>query len=192
LPTNYNFDLTDASNYCTVAHGKFNNLMVSPTQPTVLNALDDCDTLTFNGSDVDLKLQSDLVIFANDFYSTNGLSVESADGQPHRLWIIIPWKNANEDDCSDSGSGNIKFDAGGTDLDDSNVSLFLYSPGKIYLTNQMHFHGQVYGCQVQEDSSVHITYVPIGVPGVPGGGSTGYTLDIAYKQEVPNSSTASP
>lgn len=174
---------------CTAAHWHDNNRMVSPKDPTIVDARD-CSTLTFNGSDVDLKLRSDLVIFAKNFYSTNGLSVESDDGQPHRLWIIVPWTNGS-DSCHDSDASQqgrgIKFDAGGTDLDDPNVSLFLYSPGNIYLTNHTSFTGQVYGCKVREDSNVHITYKAIGVPGVPTSDSAGYSVRVQHTREVPNS-----
>ena len=165
---------------CSVASASYslNGPLLSPSTPTIIDARS-CSPMSWNT--VTLKLASDLTIFASSFYSTNGVTVTSADGANHVLRIIVPW-SSTATTCAGTGAGNITFDAGGTSLP-SNIQMMLYTPGQLTMTNNIDFYGQVYGCTISASVNVTVRYVPVGA----GGGSSGtpapYKVDVAYLRD---------
>ncbi|RYV52875.1 hypothetical protein [Pengzhenrongella frigida] len=184
-----------AMDQCTVQGASYgaNGPLVGPSVPTVFDTRPCAQTKFSNG--FSLKLRSDLVIFANDFYATGNFSVTSADGLPHQLWIIVP-----DPDLSPSGgdgecgktvggnkSGNIKYDSGSNIT--APITVFMYTPCKLETNNSTAFYGQLYGGNVTLRNDAGMRYVPIGVPGVDFTlgtpvASSGYRVDIVYKREI--------
>ncbi|MDQ1249999.1 MAG: hypothetical protein QG597_4376, partial [Actinomycetota bacterium] len=153
-----------SADYCTIAYQSYslNGPLLGPNVPTVLDART-CSTaanpaskrtnLQWQGNSkaVELKLRADLTIIATDFYNTGTLRVTSVDAAgnpsttPRQLRIIVPWVNGTT--CSASGAGKIKFDAGGVQFDPT-ITVLLYTPGTITLSNGVTLSGQIYGCTV--------------------------------------------
>ncbi|MDM7853407.1 hypothetical protein [Cellulomonas alba] len=179
------------NNQCSLAGDNYslNGPLISPTVPTLFDTRA-CATLQW-GPNVTVKLRSDLVIFANSFVGTNSWTVLSADGQAHKLWIIVPDADGTLNGTSTcaSPSGNISLAA------DSKlatpVTTFFYSPCDVNISNTVDFYGQIYGRTVVLQNSLHVDYVPIGIPGVDLSNSTPtssavYRVDVVYKREVRN------
>lgn len=180
-----------ATGYCTIANQSYNlnATMYSPTTPTVIDARV-CSTATNNNTSLkwqgnskanELKLRSDLTIIATDFYNTGALNVTSADGNPHTLRIIVPWINGSN--CSASGAGNIKFDAGGLVIN-SSITTFLYTPATMTLTNGISIGGQLYACTMNASVTTNINFKRVGGPTDDNSGAVNYQVDILYKRDI--------
>ena len=169
-----------SADYCTIAYQSYslNGPLLGPNVPTVLDART-CSTagspaskrtnLQWQGNSkaVELKLRADLTIIATDFYNTGTLKVTSVDAAgnpsttPRQLRIIVPWINGTT--CSASGAGKIKFDAGGVQFDPT-ITVLLYTPGTITLSNGVTLNGQIYGCTVTASNATTVNFVPVGGP----------------------------
>ncbi|MFC6450203.1 hypothetical protein ACFP82_08905 [Cellulomonas gelida] len=172
---------------CTVAGASYdlNGPLVGPTVPTVFDTRN-CATTQFENG-LNIRLRSDMVIFANSFYSTGNFRVTSADGAQHKFWIIVPDKNPNGVAECAGGIGNIKGDSGSLAV--APITVFMYTPCTIDTNNDTQIHGQLYGGTVNLRNPVTINYVPIGIPGVdlPSTdpvGNAGYRVDVVYKREI--------
>lgn len=169
------------------------------TTPTIYD-MRDCK-FEPNGQ-VTLALRSDIAIFANGFYSSNGLYLTSADGQPHRVWFIVPeGGTANngtaEKTCratSVNGTaisycpGNIQFDSNAIQVDPL-LDIFMYTPASLNFPNTATTHGQLYGGTVTVgQGGGTFYYSAIGVPGVdlgiPTSTAAGFKVEIVNKREV--------
>jgi len=176
-----------AGTQCRVAGASYdlNGPLVGPSVPTVFDTRN-CATTQFENG-LNIQLRSDLVIFANSFYSTGNFRVTSADGAKHNFWIIVPDKNPNGvAECS-GGIGDIKGDSGSLAV--APITVFMYTPCTIDTNNDTQIHGQLYGGTVNLRNPVTINYVPIGIPGVdlPSTdpvGNAGYRVDVVYKREI--------
>ncbi len=181
---------------CTLSSESYslNGPLTSPSVSSVFD-LRDCATVTF-GPNLTLKLRADLVLYVTNFTGTNNLTVESADGQPHRLWIISPDPdNARNGTavCGTSGgqkSGEIKLAA--DSYFRQPVSTFFYTPCKATISNQVEMYGQIYGKNVVLQNGLKVAYVPMGIPGVDLTNATPVTtniarVDIVYKREIKSS-----
>jgi len=185
---------TLASDKCTVAapNWSLNGPLKSPTTPTVWDTRYCSSTQFTNG--LQLRLRSDLVIFARDFYGTGDITVVSDDGAAHKLWIIVPDGDAPPGDgtaqCSLRNGftpGNFKVDSGANFQ--APITTFIYTPCTIETNNTSAFYGQLYGRSVTLRNSMTMMFVPMGVPGVilPSTApvtTSGYRVDIVFKREI--------
>ncbi|KQR16198.1 hypothetical protein [Cellulomonas sp. Leaf334] len=174
---------------CKVAGASYdaNGPLVGPAVPTVFDTTN-CAETRFEGG-LNIKLRSDMVIFAKSFYSTGDFKVTSADGAQHKFWVIVPDRNPNGIAECTGGAGNIKNDSGSLAI--APITLFMYTPCTIDTNNSTDFYGQLYGGTVQLRNAMTMNYVPIGIPGVvlPSTdpvGSAGYRVDVVYKREIKN------
>lgn len=179
---------------CSIAgdNWSLNGPLVGPSVPTIFDTRF-CAKTTMQGN-LNIKLNSDLVIFANDFYATGNFQISSADGQPHKAWIIVPDPDVSPNGTADCGktvggytSGNIKFDSGSLAV--SPVTFFGYTPCTLETNNTMTFYGQLYGKDVILRNNMTMRYDPIGIPGVdlPSTApvaAAGYRVDVVYKREI--------
>ncbi len=178
---------TASTDKCTVQGASYDlkGPLVSPSVPTVFDTFSCSQTQFTNG--VTLKLRSDLVIFAKSFYSTGNFRVTSADGQPHKLWIIVPDQVANGIAQCTGGIGDIKGDSGSLAV--APITIFMYTPCTIDTNNDTNLSGQLYGGTVNLRNALTVNYVPIGIPGVDlpstePATAAGYRVDIVYKREI--------
>ncbi|MFN8077497.1 MAG: hypothetical protein U0Q15_19030 [Kineosporiaceae bacterium] len=175
---------------CTLSGPNYslNGPLVGPTVPTIFDTRLCTQTKYDNG--VEIKLRSDMTIFAKDFYATGNFKVTSYDGLPHKFWIIVPDPDAVKDgvaECIAGQSGNIKVDSGANIS--SPVSTFMYTPCTLETNNNSTFYGQLYGGSVVLRNAMTMQYVSQGIPGVqfPSTApvtSSGYRVDIVYKRET--------
>ena len=183
-----------AGNKCTVAgdNWSLNGPLLGPTVPTLFDTRY-CSQTRFEGN-LDIRLRSDIVIFANNFYATGNFRISSADGNQHRAWIIVPDPDPTPNGVAECNktvgpnkSGNMKFDSGSLAV--APITFFGYTPCTLETNNTMTFYGQLYGKDVVLRNSMTMRYVPIGIPGVdlPSTNpttSSGFRVDVVYKREV--------
>lgn len=184
---------SSTNNQCTLSGDSYdlNGPLVSPSVATVFDTRH-CALTTF-GPDVTLRLRADLVLYVTAFTGTNSLVVESADGLPHRLWILAPDADGvlnGTATCAPHSGNNITLAADSTFR--QSISTFFYTPCTAQISNQVEFYGQIYGKNVVLQNGLHVAYVPVGVPGVNLDGTTpvngnGYRVDIVYKREIRSS-----
>ena len=185
---------TNPADRCQVAapDWSLNGTLKSPTTPTIWDTRYCSQTKFANG--LQLRLRSDLVIFARDFYGTGDITVVSDDGAAHKLWIIVPDGDAPPGDgtaqCSLRNGftpGNFKVDSGANFQ--APITTFIYTPCTIETNNTSAFYGQLYGRSVTLRNSMTMMFVPMGVPGVilPSTApvtTSGYRVDIVFKREI--------
>jgi Tfp pilus assembly protein PilX len=138
--------------------------------------------VNINGQD--LKLKNDLVIYATGgFAAANQVNVTSADGLPHKLYMIVPYGIT----CG-SGSapfGNITADNKFAVAD--NIDLMMYTPCNIDIDNHNDHFGQVFaGGTVNIDNHFDMHFQPLPMFGVDAASLPvmSYKVDIQYKREV--------
>jgi Tfp pilus assembly protein PilX len=129
---------------------------------------------------VTLRLSGDLTIFVKDFSSSNGLTVTSADGDVHKLRIIVPASNTSNVCASTSSSGDIVFNSGGTVISNK-TPLLLYTPGRVELTNEVDFYGSIYACRTNWSVDTTVRYLDV----TPLGGVTDTWTAYAIKDVGP-------
>ena len=172
---------------------RLNGPLIGPSVPTVYDTRF-CSTTKFEGNTT-IKLNADMVIYANDFYATGNFQVLSGDGQPHKFWVIVPDPDTTPNgvaECKTVGSnkaGNIKFDSGALAI--APITFFGYTPCTLETNNTTTFYGQLYGGSVILRNAMTMRYVPIGIPGVSfpntnPTASSGYRVDVVYKREIKN------
>lgn len=154
-----------------------------PSTPTLLN-LNGERACEVHLRDVDLELNNDLAIFADRFFADGQVEVKSADGEEHKLWLIVP---SDKKGTPGHRTGTIKFT--GNTVFNENAPVFLYGQGNVDLSNTSHFYGQVYGYEVSAHNSPKITYREMGIPGVdlmPGYVDLNgeWEVDVVYKRET--------
>lgn len=146
---------------------------------------------------VKIELYADIAIFANKFYGSNGLVVVSGDGQPHKLWMIVPWGSGANGKGSKTITvngksvnytpGTVAFDTGLVVT--KPVSLFLYTPSDLRFPNKSDTYGQLYGGSVTiGEGNGKFYYSPMGMPGVdlniPTATASGFRVEIINKKEL--------
>ena len=135
----------------------------------ILNALGCAGGLTIN-QNTNVKLTSDLVIFANkfDWPSNNSLSFTSSSTAGHRLWLIIPDNGPAGDNaptCNLVTQGN--FDIKNKLEIKSPISAMLYTPCGFSAKNTFTWNGQIYaGGPSYAMNNPSFTFVPMGAAGV--------------------------
>lgn len=186
--------VNSGTSQCSIAgdNWSLNGPLKSPGVPTLFDTRF-CSQTMLQGN-LNIKLYSDLVIFANDFYATGNFQITSGDGQPHKMWIIVPDPDVSPNGTADCGktvggykSGNIKFDSGSLAV--SPITFFGYTPCTLETNNTMTFYGQLYGKDVILRNNMTMRYDAIGIPGVnlPSTApvaAAGYRVDVVYKREI--------
>jgi len=158
--------------------------LVSPEEPTILDARS-CDvSMQAFKDDKALFLQNDLTIVTRKFRSTNGLHVKSAmpAGQRPKLRIIVPLPEGAST-CSGAGTGEITFNSGGT-VFDTDVDVLFYTNGKVTLTNDVDLTGSVYGCQTSFSVNSTIRYTDMTPPGMEGPAETFYSFEAGARYDL--------
>jgi hypothetical protein len=130
-----------------------------------------------------LALKNDLVIYASGgFSAANQVNVTSADGLPHRLYLIVPYGVT----C---GSGSAPF--GNITADNKfsvaqNIDLMMYTPCNIDIDNNNDHFGQVFaGGTINIDNHFDMHFQPLPMFGVDKNTQVrSYKVDIQYKREV--------
>ena len=162
--------------------------MLSPAQPTVLDARNVCTNGRLEWSNTnELKLRSDLTIIASNFVDSGNLTVTSvnADGStsttPRKLRIIVPWTTGSA--CPASPTTTMSF-ANSTTFA-STVSLFLYTSGNMELSNLATLKGQLYGCKITPHNQMTVTFEAIGGPtNTDSNSGVTYQADVLYKRDT--------
>jgi hypothetical protein len=122
--------------------------VVSDTVIDARKSASGCEKVSLQAMTV--KLSADLVIYADGFQSVNGLKVNSADGRPHSLRIIVPGESST---CT-SGKG-IALSAG--TVVDPLITSFLHAPSKVSIAGPSAFSGTIEAGCVQSNGAVTIT-----------------------------------
>lgn len=135
----------------------------------ILNALGCVGGLTLT-QNTNVKLTSDLVIFANKFAfpATNSLTFTSSNSAGHRLWLITPDNGPAGDDeptCDPILQGN--FDIKNSLEIKAPISAMLYTPCGFSAKNTFTWNGQIYaGGASDAVNNPSFTFVPMGAAGV--------------------------
>lgn len=106
-----------------------------------------CSAIDLHG--LTIKLSGDLTILADSVQSPNGLHLESADGMPHTVRILVPGTVSGQ-----SGNGGITL-LGGTTAD-SMLTVEVGTPGAVALSGGVNIVGQIAAGSVSADGQVHI------------------------------------
>ncbi|HVE46376.1 MAG TPA: hypothetical protein VNA57_06480 [Acidimicrobiales bacterium] len=132
----------------------------------------------------DLKLNRNLAIFADGgFDMSNNFNLMSTASTVRDMHFIVPSSAVTTTPCVEPG---IKTDTGSTFFD--TVHYLMYTPCKITLKNANGGYGQIYGGTVSIENNFTFHYAPVSVFGATNTTpATTYTLDIAYKREIPSS-----
>ncbi|UER54165.1 polymer-forming cytoskeletal protein [Kineosporiaceae bacterium SCSIO 59966] len=136
-------------------------------------------------SNKEIVLNEDLVVIAKSFSTKGNFKVRSADGEPKRLWFIVPHVD-NSSPCTTT-SGGITLASNSTFEDP--VEVFFYTPNLFKASSNTRAYGQIYAGCIDGSSNFKLHYRPVGVPGMDLGGgpevSTGnFKVDILYKRET--------
>jgi len=153
---------TTYANVCDVASWNYNQNLVSPAVPTILDARD-CPTLTMQGAT--LKLRADLTLVVNNFTMTNSFQVTGEDPtKTYKLRIIAPIA-PGAPTCS--GTASYTFTNSGTTSYAPNVQTMFYTNGNLSWSNTMTLTGSVYACNASNAiNNVTITYADMTPPGM--------------------------
>ncbi|GAA3731565.1 hypothetical protein GCM10022239_05210 [Leifsonia bigeumensis] len=152
---------------CKLSSGNMGG--TSPGYPLILNALGCVGGISLN-QNTNIKLTSDLVIFANkfDFPSTNSLAFSSSSSAGHRLWFITPDNGPVGDKaptCDYSYQGD--FSIKNTLTISPPIAALLYTPCAFDGKNGFTWQGQIIaGGDSYAENNPSFTYVPIGAAGV--------------------------
>ena len=152
---------------------------VGSATKTVVRITPACALALATGSTV--QLREDLAIVTDGSISTVNKTVfQSADGQPHNLYLIVP-STAVGGGCA-NGTHDISI-ANNTDF--NNVRLFIYSPCNVSFNNNNNgLGGQIFGGTVSITNLYSLQFSPMLIPG--SGLVTGYNSDIAFLREIAN------
>lgn len=168
------------------------SVITSLSNPTVVDVRA-CSTV--NLYNVTFAVKTDVVLLANQINSGQGLTLNSADGQPHQFSMLIPDNTADGSPTCAAGQGIMK-------LDDVHMSSLItglaYSPCEIHLgqsggTTNVRWNGQVYSGQLTwggnggtAENGFQLYYSPVVMPALnlpsgtvvtPGDGVLGDLLD---------------
>lgn len=145
---------------CTVSggtpHAYFQTTIPSYTSKTVINALH-CNPLRTQ-SGVDLVLNTDIVIVAPRV-QLNNVRIQSGDGQPHRLWVVVP-----SDLACPGGSNPAILLENTVRFPDPHITALAYTKCTVQLNNAGNdlWPGSIYAKRFVGYSALN--YTPIGLP----------------------------
>lgn len=125
----------------------------------------------------EFALNADTVFFVNDFASKGTMRFFSGDGQPHKLWVIVPYSTS---------TGSITMQIPITI--NPPIESFWYAPGTVTVQTASSLIGQVYGGDVTINTASDFVFTNVGVPGVDlvsaAQSSSGFVVELLYKREV--------
>jgi hypothetical protein len=148
------------------------------TSPTIYNCTGYKWGNGGGGKTLTLSLYADVVIYSSSFEASNGLVVNSGDGQRHYLYMIVPKTVTG---LSGYTAGTIGFPTG-VQVNDP-AAIFLYTPSTINFPNTSPVTGQIYGDSVTVGQSGGVfKFLPVPLPG--GYLAGGTTVPAGYKVEV--------
>jgi cytoskeletal protein CcmA (bactofilin family) len=104
-----------------------------------------------------IRLSGDLTILADGFQATGGFTVQSADGAPHTLRILI---SGTVQTCNSSSAIVLN---GGTNLD-AQVAARLHSPGKVSIDGTSTVSGQIDAGCITSSGTLSFSAVPVPTP----------------------------
>jgi len=131
-----------------------------------------------------LNIDQDVALFVESFHSVNGMTVTSADGQPHTIYIIVPTGDHVSTPAGFS-PGDINFAQHASIA--SPIEVFFYTPGELTFKNGTVTNGQMYAGAVDLDAKANFYYTPTTIPGVDLSISQltqGSVVELTYKREV--------
>src|SRR5579875_1316573 len=177
---------------CTITSDSYslNGPLALPSTPTILNAYTDgCSStgIGTTGNSTTIKIYADTAIFASSF-TLSKVTIQSGDGKPHKLWIIVPWVNNTNGSCTNSGVDQNQSINTNTYLTiDPLLTTLMYTPGGYSGNNTVTMTGQLYACTLNiARNTLNLTYVPLGVPGAKLSVAQTYHVDVVYIREVGN------
>ncbi|MBX6371503.1 MAG: hypothetical protein IRZ02_04520 [Acidothermus sp.] len=176
---------------CTISSDSYslNGPLVLPSTPTIFNAYTDgCSStgISTQGNSTTIVVNADTAIFASSF-TLSKVNIQSGDGKPHKLWIIVPWVNNTNADCTQSGVGSQSINTNSGLTIDPLLTTLMYTPGGYSGNNNVTMSGQLYACTLGiARNTLNLTYVPLGVPGAKVNQAQTYHVDVVYVREVPN------
>src|SRR5207247_1440007 len=129
-----------------------------------------------------IQVRQDFAIITDGSIATsNQTTFQSADGQPHVVYLIVP-HTATAGGCS-GGTHDVSI-ANNTNF--VNLKLFVYSPCNVTFNNNNNgLGGQIFGGTVSIANLYALQFTPLLIPGA--GVVTGYNSDIAFVREITNS-----
>jgi len=138
------------------------------TSPTVVDSRA-CSPLTFQTGTLAIKTD---IAFIGKAFTLGDMKISSADGQPHKIWFLVPDGNPSHagKDCT-NGAGNIT-NWGSNSQIAAPIYALAYTPCTIALNNGMRWRGQLYSGAFTVSSGDSLVYMPIGIPGTDLSGGT--------------------
>jgi hypothetical protein len=135
--------------------------IMSRTTPVVIDARACTEVLFSSSAALQLKLKTDVAIFAKNFRVEN-VAMSSGDGGPHKLWLVVPDASTGVGPTCASGQA---VDVNSYVTVATNISAMIYTPCDI--TNSTNsWTGQMYARSVHFNSASGLRASPIGLPGV--------------------------
>lgn len=163
----------------------YGGVVSSPSEASIVNLSPaESPACEINLREVTIELNADLAMFADQFTASNNVEFKSADGEEHKLWLIVP-----EDKQGLPGDKTGGIHLSNQTRFSENAPVFLFAQGQVTLTNSTDFYGQVYGDPVDSSNDTTFTYREMGIPGVdlmPGYVDLDgeWDVDVVYKRET--------
>lgn len=154
------------------------------TTDTVLDSRTDCSSgLSVSGGGLRIALRADLVILVNEYSQSGGtVTVTSADGADHSVYLVRPWTSAGTT-CSSTNPG-VRFSGGDWSQPDGKSRIMVYSAaGVTNSSSVLSLRGQVYACSVTDSGALTVDYAPVG-RGSTSSASGGPVLELVSKRDV--------
>lgn len=135
-----------------------------------------------------IDLGNDLAIIAYNGFATAGKTIfGSADGAPHVFQVIVPYDAAS----SPTACWGPTISMDNQTVIHPVLTTLLYTPCTTSVSNNATFTGQIYaGGDINVNNQFTMQFAPVPMPAgtvvTSGGDTTGYTLDVVYKREIPN------
>lgn len=162
------------------ANYSLNGHLITPDVASVIDARG-C-AAHWNGS-LNLTVGADTTLVLEKFTSSNGLKIKGkVPGQKYVLRIIVPLPDGAPS-CSGQGKGNIAINSGGSSFD-PNVTVFIYTNGRVNFTNKFDMYGSVYGCETEFDSNTKVTYSDGTPPGMVDDSNRKYNFSPVMRFDV--------
>ncbi len=136
--------------------------------PTVVDARS-CDNVTLQDQNVAFKAN---IAFVGRSFTLGNTVVRSGAAKATSFSMVVPDANPNlaGPQCS---SGDIS--TWGANRIQEPMAGILYTPCNVSLNNQTNVRGQIYSGTLSVSANDGLVYVPVGIPGVKLGGTTGTT-----------------
>ena len=136
--------------------------MQNATSPLVVNAMSCNQNFTGNFT---LALRTDMAIYSNK-YTLSDFILSSADGNPHKFWLMVPDGPAGSTSGPDCGGLVDHINVTGTAIVYSPITSLSYGPCTMKLPAGSQWRGQIYSGNLTGNGSPHsVVYSGLGIPG---------------------------